>query len=307
MFMFVIRRLLVSIMVVLASVTLVFFILNVLPGNPAEMMLGPNATPETLQNLNESLGLNKSLLVQYFDYMRGFLKGDLGESFITKKPVIDQLLAQLPATLSLAGASIAIAVILGMVLGVLSAVYQNKAIDYVVRMISLFSISMPTFWLGILLILIFSVHLQWLPAIGNGSLRQLILPACCLGIASAGSLSRLVRNSVLEVLNEQFVVTLRAKGLPEKLVLCKHVLRNALIPTVTMIGIVAGELLSGAVVTETVFSRQGIGRVVVEAIMQKDIPLVQAAILIAAIFYIIVNLLVDISYTYIDPRIRSKH
>ncbi|MFC5703906.1 ABC transporter permease [Cohnella faecalis] len=302
----ILRRLIASVFVVWGSLTLVFFIMNVLPGDPAELIVGQTATEETIAKLHESLGLNRPLLTQYTDYMSGIVRGDFGVSFISKEPVLHRLLEQFPATLTLTAASVIVALALGITLGILSAVYRNRLLDYVIRTLTLFSISMPTFWLGILLILIFSVSLRWLPAIGNGSFEQLVLPACCLGFACSGALARMVRNSILEVLGEPFVVTLRSKGLSERSVLYRHILRNALIPTITLTGILIGELLSGSVVTETVFSRQGIGRVVVDAIMQKDIPVVQAAILFASIFYILVNLAVDLSYSYVDPRVRSK-
>ncbi|OCT13982.1 peptide ABC transporter permease [Paenibacillus pectinilyticus] len=302
---FIVRRLHVSIIVVWGSLTLVFLILNVLPGDPAELILGQTATEEMIAKLHNSLGLGDSTWQQYVTYMSHIVHGNFGVSYVTKQPVLAHLIEQFPATLSLTVASVIIAIGLGLILGILSAVYPNRMMDYVIRFVTLFSISMPTFWIGILLILIFSVSLHWLPAIGNGSWQQLILPASCLGIACSGSLARMVRNSMLEVIHEQYVTTLRSKGLTERNVIYRHVLRNALIPTITMVGILVGELLSGSVVTETVFSRQGVGKVVVDAIMQKDIPVVQAAIMFASIFYVLVNLCVDITYTVIDPRIRS--
>jgi peptide/nickel transport system permease protein len=198
-----------------------------------------------------------------------------------------------------------VAIISGVLLGVISAVNRGRWIDHVIQSMTLFFTSMPSFWLGIILILIFSVTLQWLPAIGNGSFAQLILPAACLGFVASGSLTRMVRNSMLDVLGEQFVTTLRAKGLLEPSVLYRHVLRNALIPAITLLGILVGELLSGSVVVETLFARQGVGRTLVEAIGVKDIPVVQGAILFASIFFVMINTLVDISYTWIDPRIRN--
>ncbi|OZB95367.1 ABC transporter permease [Paenibacillus sp. XY044] len=302
---YILNRIIVSIPVILGSLTLVFIIIHWLPGDPAQMIAGDDAAPERVDFLREQFGLNEPLWKQYLDYLWNSIRGDFGHSFANSQPVLERLVAQLPATLSLAVVSTIFAIVVGVALGVLSAVYRNKALDYIVRVISLLGVSMPKFWLGILLILIFSVHLRLLPAIGNGSFKQLILPSFALGLTGAGMLTRMVRNSVLEVIQEPFVVTLRSKGLTERAVLYRHVLRNALMPAVTVLGVLVGEMLAGAVVTETVFSRQGLGKLVVDAINQKDIPVIQAAILITGIFTIIVNLLVDISYSYVDPRVRK--
>ncbi|MGO4497549.1 ABC transporter permease [Paenibacillus sp. 2RAB27] len=303
---YILNRLIVSIPVILGSLTLVFLIIHWLPGDPAQMIAGEDASPERIAYLRTQFGLDQPLWQQYAVYLWKSIRGDFGHSFANSQPVIDRLLAQLPATLSLALLSTIFAIIVGFILGVLSAVYQNRVLDYVVRVISLLGVSMPKFWLGILLILVFSVHLQLLPAIGNGSFKQLILPSFALGVTGAGMLTRMVRNSVLEVIHEPFVLTLRAKGLSEKIVLYKHVLRNALLPAVTILGLLVGEMLSGAVVTETVFSRQGLGKLVVDAINQKDIPVIQAAILITGLFNIGVNLMVDVSYSFVDPRVRKS-
>ncbi|CAN7408407.1 ABC transporter permease [Paenibacillus sp. LjRoot56] len=303
---YILNRLIVSIPVILGSLTLVFLIIHWLPGDPAQMIAGEDASPERIDYLRKQFGLDQPLWQQYAVYLWKSIRGDFGHSFANSQPVIDRLLAQLPATLSLALLSTIFAIIVGFILGVLSAVYKNRVLDYIVRVISLLGVSMPKFWLGILLILVFSVHFQLLPAIGNGSFKQLILPSFALGVTGAGMLTRMVRNSVLEVIHEPFVVTLRAKGLSEKIVLYKHVLRNALLPAVTILGLLVGEMLSGAVVTETVFSRQGLGKLVVDAINQKDIPVIQAAILITGLFNILVNLMVDVSYSYVDPRVRKS-
>lgn len=303
---YILNRLIVSIPVIIGSLTLVFLIIHWLPGDPAQMIAGDDAAPERITYLRHQLGLDRPLWQQYVVYLWDSLRGDFGHSFANSQPVIDRLLAQLPATLSLAALSTLFAIVVGFILGILSAVYQNRVLDYIVRVISLLGVSMPKFWLGILLILVFSVHFQLLPAIGNGSFKQLILPSFALGVTGAGMLTRMVRNSVLEVINEPFVLTLRAKGLSENIVLYKHVLRNALLPAVTILGLLVGEMLSGAVVTETVFSRQGLGKLVVDAINQKDIPVIQAAILITGLFNILVNLMVDVSYSYVDPRVRKS-
>ncbi|WP_159884601.1 ABC transporter permease [Paenibacillus puerhi] len=300
------NRLLVSVPVLLGSLTLVFLIIHWLPGDPAQMIAGDDAAPDRVEFLRQQFGLDQPLWQQYLSYLWDSVRGDFGYSFANSMPVMDRLIAQLPATLALTAVSTLFAIVLGVLLGILSAVYRNRALDYIVRVVSLLGVSMPKFWLGILLILIFSVHLKLLPAIGNGSFKQLILPAFALGVTGAGMLARMVRNSVLEVIHEQFVLTLRAKGLSERLVLYKHVLRNALLPALTVLGLLVGEMLSGAVVTETVFSRQGLGKLVVDAINQKDIPVIQAAILLTGVFNILVNLLVDVSYSYVDPRVRKS-
>ncbi|WP_405461991.1 ABC transporter permease [Paenibacillus sp. HJGM_3] len=303
---FIVKRLIASIPVVIGSLTIVFLIIHWLPGDPAQMIAGDDAAPDRVAFLREQFGLNEPLWRQYVSYLWDSARGDFGNSFANSQPVLDRLIAQLPATLSLTALSTAMAVVIGVVLGVLSAVYKNRFFDYIVRVISLLGVSMPKFWLGILLILIFSVHFQLLPAIGNGSFKQLIMPAFALGVTGAGMLARMVRNSVLEVIGEPFVVTLRAKGLTDRIILYQHVLRNALLPAITVLGLLVGEMLSGAVVTETVFSRQGLGKMVVDAINQKDIPVIQAAILITALFTVLCNLLVDISYSYVDPRVRKS-
>ncbi|MEW9702694.1 ABC transporter permease [Paenibacillus sp. SI8] len=303
---YILNRLFVSIPVILGSLTLVFLIIHWLPGDPAQMIAGDDAAPDRVEFLRKQFGLDRPLWQQYLAYLWDSVQGDFGHSFANSQPVLDRLIDQLPATLSLALMSTIFAILVGFILGVLSAVYQNRVLDYIVRIISLLGVSMPKFWLGILLILVFSVHFQLLPAIGNGSFKQLILPSFALGVTGAGMLTRMVRNSVLEVIHEQFVLTLRAKGLSERVVLYKHVLRNALLPAVTILGLLVGEMLSGAVVTETVFSRQGLGKLVVDAINQKDIPVIQAAILITGLFNILVNLMVDVSYSYVDPRVRKS-
>ncbi|TSB47848.1 ABC transporter permease [Alkalicoccobacillus porphyridii] len=306
MLQFVIKRMLIAIPVILGCLTLVFFLIHFLPGSVADLIAGEEVSAETISQIEEKLGLNQSLGQQYVTYLLNIIQGNLGQSFVTNEPVLDKLLAHFPATLTLTIASTIVAITLGVVLGVLSAVYSNTFIDNVVRVISLFGISMPNFWIGIILIMIFSVQFNWFPSIGSGSLNQLVLPALALGISGAGVITRLIRNSMLDVLNNKFVTTLRSKGLSERKIIIKHVLRNAILPTVTVIGILFGEMLAGSVVTETVFSRQGVGTVIIGAINQKDIPVLQGAILLISITYITINLLVDVSYSVIDPRIKRE-
>ncbi|WP_261305143.1 ABC transporter permease [Paenibacillus andongensis] len=299
------ERLVVSLLVILGSLILVFCILYVLPGDPVLSMVDPSSTtPEAIANLRQQLGLNEPFYVQFGHYFMAMIQGDFGKSLLNSEPVLPKILKHLPATLALTLASTLISTIIGVGLGVLSAVHRNRWIDVLARIVGLFGISMPTFWSGILLILIFSVSLGWFPAMGSKGLITLVLPSLTLGFVGAGFIVRMVRNSMLEVINEHFIVTLRAKGLSERLVMYRHALRNALIPAVTIIGIHIGDLMAGTVVIETVFSRQGIGRILADAIMSKDLPVVQGVVFFSAIIYVIVNLLVDISYVFIDPRVR---
>jgi peptide/nickel transport system permease protein len=298
------RRVAAAVLVVFGSLSMVFLILYWLPGDPATLVAGEGATAETIARIRAHLGTGRPLWDQYVAYLRHLAHGDLGTSFATGEPVLPTLWAQLLPTLDLTLLACLVAIVVGVVLGIVSAVQRGRWPDHAIQAVLLLFTSMPSFWLGILLIMVFSVTLHWLPAIGNGSLAQLVLPVACLGLIASGKLARMVRNSVIEVLDEPFVTTLRAKGLPERCVLYRHVLRNALIPVVTLLGILAGELLSGAVVTETLFARQGAGRMLVEAVGVKDIPVVQGVILFASIFYVLINLLVDLSYVAIDRRVR---
>ncbi|WP_248923989.1 ABC transporter permease [Paenibacillus hamazuiensis] len=301
----IIQRLISSVLVVFGSLLLVFFILYLLPGDPVLAMLeGVSATPEAALNLRRQLGLDQPVGVQFAQYFWKLIHGDFGRSIISGDAVLPKIWAQFPATAALTAASSVVSLAVGVPLGVLSAVHHNRAIDLAARVVSLLGISMPTFWTGIVLILIFSVQLRWFPAMGSNGWKTLVLPALALGLVTAGYIVRMVRSSMLDILREQFIVTLRSKGLSERLVMYRHALRNALIPAVTMLGVQVGELLAGAVVTETVFSRQGIGRLLADAITAKDLPVVQGIILFTAIMYVMVNLIIDVSYSAIDPRVR---
>lgn len=303
----IITRIISSLLVILGSLTLVFAIFYLLPGDPVLSMIDPTyATPEMIENLRIQLGLDQPFYIQFGHYLADMLRGDFGVSMVNSDPVLPKILANFPSTLILTLASTCIAVLIGVVLGILSAIHRNGWIDILARTIGLFGISMPTFWSGILLILIFSIQLGWFPAMGSDGISTLVLPAVTLGIVGAGFVIRMVRNSMLEVLNEPFITTLRAKGISRHVIMYKHALRNALIPVVTVVGMQIGEMLAGTVVIETVFSRQGIGRILADAIMARDIPVVQGVVFFTAILYVVINLLVDISYTYIDPRIRRS-
>ncbi|CAN5140311.1 ABC transporter permease [soil metagenome] len=303
---FVLWRLLGALGVALGAVTLVFAALYWLPGDPAMLIAGDDAPPAMVEKVRERLGTDRPFGEQYVRYIANVARGDLGESYLTGEPVAKRILAQLPATLELTLVAALSALIIGIVVGVASAVNQGRWIDHLLQSLSLFFGSMPSFWFGILLILLFSVQLRWLPAIGNGSFSQLILPAACLGLGAAGDLALMTRDCMLDVLREPFVVTLRAKGLPDRLIRYRHVLRSALIPVITMLAMRIGVLLSGTVVVETLFARQGLGRIISEAVGSKDIPMVLGAVLVASIFYILINLIVDLAYSRIDRRVRLE-
>jgi peptide/nickel transport system permease protein len=297
-----------AIVSILGSLVLVFFIIYLLPGDPVLSMLDPStATPEMVANLRKELGIDQPFYVQFTEYFMNVLHGDFGQSLINSEPVLPKILEHFPATLALTFTSAIFSIVIGVAFGGLSAIYRNKSIDFIARLIGLFGISMPTFWSGIILILIFSIYLNWLPAMGSDGWQTLVLPSLSLGFVGAGLIIRMVRNSMLEVINESFIVTLRAKGLSERVVMYRHALRNALIPAITIIGLNMGELMAGTVVIETVFSRQGIGRIVADAIMAKDLPVIQGVVFFTAIVYVIINLLVDLSYSFIDPRVRRTN
>ncbi len=300
-------RIISSLLVVLGSLILVFAIFYLLPGDPVLSMIDPTyATAEMIQNLRVQLGLDQPFYIQFWHYLSGILRGDFGVSMLNSEPVLPKILAHFPATLMLTLTSTLIAAVIGVTLGVLSAVHRNGWIDVLARIIGLFGISMPTFWSGILLILIFSIQLGWFPAMGSDGWQTLVLPSIALGIVGAGFIIRMVRTSMLEVIHEPFITTLRANGISERVIMYRHALRNALIPVVTVVGMQLGEMLAGTVVIETVFSRQGIGRILADAIMGRDIPVVQGVVFFTAIVYVLINLIVDLSYAYIDPRIRRS-
>jgi ABC-type dipeptide/oligopeptide/nickel transport system permease component len=287
---------------------IVFAVMHVLPGDPAELMLqgaeGGATTPQRLAEIRQEMGLDDPLLVQYGRFLGNALLGDLGTSIRFRTPVVGLILERFWYTLELALAGLAIALLLGVPLGMIAAVRQNSWTDAGAMSLAYVGASMPVYWLGLILILLFSFTLNWLPPAGADDWRSLVMPAFTLGFVSAGLISRLVRSSMIEVLNEDYIRTSRAKGLTERLVLWRHGLKNALIPVITMVGLQFGAMLAGAVVTETVFSRPGVGRLVVSAILSKDYPLVQGCILFLAVVYLLVNLLVDVAYAWLDPRIR---
>jgi peptide/nickel transport system permease protein len=294
-------------LVVLAGVSfIVFALMHLTPGNPAEVMLSEfGASAEDLRRLRDQLGIDQHWTLQYRDFLAGAVRGDLGRSLFTRRPVAEQIISALPSTLALTSSAIGIALVVGMPLGIVSALRHRTWIDSVSMVMSLLGVAMPVFWIAILLILIFSINLGWFPATGGVGAGSMVLPAVALGLGAAGLIARLVRSSMLEVLRAEYIVTARSKGLREAPVIVRHALRNALIPLVTIVGLQIGNLLSGAVVVETVFARQGIGSMLIKGIVQKDFPLVQGLILFIAVVYIGINIAIDILYGVIDPRVRT--
>jgi ABC-type dipeptide/oligopeptide/nickel transport system permease component len=301
------QRVLLMVPTILLTSLVVFLMLHLIPGDPASIYLGENqATPERLEQIREQLGLNRPLYVQFGDFLLKAARGDLGRSVQTNRPVIQEITDRLPNTITLAVASMTLAVIFGITLGVLAGLRQNSWLDTILMLAALAGVSIPVFWLGLLFILLFAVQLGWLPATGEGGWKSLILPAVSLAALSTATLARLVRSSIIEVLSQDYLRTSRAKGLRQTGIVLRHALPNALIPVVTVIGLQFGNLLSGAVITETVFARVGLGKLVVDSIQNKDFPTVQGVILVLATIYVVVNLIVDLSYAVIDPRIRLR-
>ena len=301
------RRLLILVPVMLGVSFLVFAAMYIVPGDAVDSMLAETgATAEDLARLREQMGLDDPFLIQFGRFLVTLAGGDLGTSLVTGREVEDQIASQLPATLELTATALAIAVLLGVPLGVVSALRRGSWVDSLTMVIALIGVSMPNFWLGLLFILFFSLHLGWLPAAGAGGVRYLILPAVTLGFSGIAVIARITRSSLLEVIHNDFVRTARSKGLPDLVVTVKHAMRNAMASVMTVIGLQFGALLGGSVVVETVFGRPGIGSITASAIQRGDFPLVQATVMLAALAFVLVNLLVDIGYSLLDPRIRYR-
>ena len=300
---FVVRRM-GELLIVLVAISVLSFLVLHLTGDPAIAILGPDATDEALAQLRTELGLDRPLVTQYLDFLGSALRGDFGDSTRFRQPAIQLFAERLPATLELASAALVLSVLLGGIVGVLAAVYRNSILDRVVRAVTLLGQAIPGFFLGIALIIIFAAQLKWFPAGGRGTLAHLVLPAFTLGTYFAAITARFVRGAMLEVLSADFVRTARSKGVTERSVVLRHALRNSLIGVLTLIGLQIGSLLSGAVVVETVFSWPGIGRLAVQAIYTRDFPVVQVTIILSAGIFVLVNLLTDIVYGLVDPRIR---
>ncbi len=329
---YLIKRLLVLVLVLLGVSLLVFGFVRLIPGDPAVVMLGERATPDSIERVRTQLGLNKPIYEQYLIFISNALRGDLGTSVLRGEPVTREILRRFPATIELALGAIIFAIVLGIPLGIISAIKRNSWFDVSSMIVALTGVSMPIFWLGLMLIFLFAVMLHWLPsgarldanaqyepitnlvlldsllqanlALFGQGLRHLILPALALGTIPMAIIARMTRSSMLEVLNQDYVRTARAKGLKERSVILNHALRNALLPVITVVGLQVGILLSGAILTETVFSWPGIGRWLVDAINARDYPIVQGVTLTIAVIFVVINLIVDILYTLVDPRVR---
>jgi len=302
-----VKRIVLAIPVFIGVVLLTFLMLHFVPGDPVKAMFIQNggATQSEIDQVRHQLGLDQPLPVQFWHYLVAVLHGNLGTSIRTNEGVGSMLIHNFPPTIELTLAGMGLAVVIGFAFGMIGAVKRGSWIDSALLIFSLSGVSVPSFWLGLLLIYAFSVHFHWIPIVGGPAWKELILPAIALGLQSSAIIARLVRSSLLEVLQEQYVVTARAKGVKGRQVLLVHALRNALLPVVTIVGLQFGGLLSGTVIIETVFARQGIGRILVNALQQRDFPVAQGSVLFIAVIYVIVNLAVDILYGVIDPRISA--
>jgi ABC-type dipeptide/oligopeptide/nickel transport system permease component len=322
---YILRRLWLMAPALIGVSLVVFCILRLLPGDPAVAMLGLDATAEDLTRMRRLLGLDQPIYVQYVRFVSDILRGDFGKSITRGTPALQTVLETLPATIELALSAMLVSMVIAIPLGILAAVRQHSLVDYASMVIALLGVSMPIFWFGMIMILLFSLNLQWLSPFGRGeplidavgyllkrgdpeelvgSLKHIIMPALALGANVTGLMARITRSSMLEVLRQDYVRTAKAKGLKDRVVVVRHALRNALLPIVTVLGLQFGALLGGAVITETVFAWPGVGRLVVQAINQRDFPVVQAAVIIMAVSVLFLNLIIDISYAYINPRIR---
>ena len=300
------RRVVLTLPVLFGVATLVFALIHLVPGDPAQAMLGDGASPEEIAQLRTRLGLDRPLAEQYGRYLKGLIRGDLGTSLRTQQPVTAQIAERLPATAELASAAMLVAVALALPLGLIAAVWRGTWVDQSAMALALVGISVPGFWLGPLLALIFAVELGWLPVSGRGTLAHLVLPAITLGSALAAILARMTRASVLEELREQYVVAARARGASRLRAVIAHALRNSLIPVVTILGLQLGAVLTGSIITETIFSWPGVGRLLIQSINFRDYPMVQGCILLIAVTYVTMNLLTDLVYGWLDPRIRFE-
>jgi peptide/nickel transport system permease protein len=304
---YILKRLLAAIPVIVGISLLVFFSLYLIPGDPLTAVLGDAIVSQAQSaQLREQYGFNDPLYVQYLRFAGRAIQGDLGRSLQYKRPVLEEILTQLPATIQLTLAAMAIALVVGMGLGIMAALRPHSWVDSLSMTIALAGVSFPSFWVGLMMLLVFSLALGWLPATGTEGWQRLIMPAATLGFGAAAIIARLTRSSMLEVLHQAYITTAQAKGLANPQVIFGHALRNAIIPIITIVGLQFGNLLAGAVVVETVFSRQGIGRLLVAAILGRDFPLVQGLVMFVAVVYVLINLLVDVSYAVIDPRIRYE-
>ena len=303
---FIVRRILQTIPVLFGVIVITFILMYLVPGDPVVSMVGERYDEETIHKLRKELHLDDSLPMQFVHYVSNVLRGDFGKSFVTGGPVSEELLIKLPNTLILAVASMIIAIITGLTMGIVSSLRPQSVLDKITMLFALAGISAPVFWVGLMLVLFIGVFLQWLPPTGFGGIEYIILPAITLGLRSAAYLARLTRATMLDVLNQDYIRTARMKMLPEWKVILKHGFPNILIPIITVIGTDFGSYLSGAVLTESIFGWPGIGRYALEAILKRDFPVIQGTVLFMALMFILANLIVDIFYGIVDPRIRIE-
>ncbi|MBE7120812.1 nickel ABC transporter permease [Bacillus cereus] len=303
MLMFIFRRILQLIPVLFGVVFVVFLIMQMVPGDPALLIAGEGASKETVAQIRHQLGLDKPFIMQYFSYIGNILQGDFGVSIRSNRPVLDEVLIRLPITIELALCSIVITVVIGMIAGIISATKQYSWTDVSIMIIALLGVSLPSFWFGLMLIFYFSVQIQIFPVSGWGTWMHMILPALTLGASGAAIVARMTRSSMLDVIRQDYIRTARAKGVKERVVIYKHALRNALIPIITVVGLQFGALLGGTVLVESVFAINGLGRLIVDAIRMRDLPMLQGGVLIASVIFVLVNLIVDILYRYFNKRI----
>lgn len=304
---YIFKRILLLIPVLLGVSFLVFSIMSFTPGDPAQLILGENAPREAIEQLRDKMGLNSPFFIQYLTFVKNALMGDFGISYSTGRPVFEEIFSRFPNTLFLTILGTIIAILIGVPIGILSATKQYSLIDSISMIAALIGASMPVFWLGLMFILLFSVNLRWFPSGGFDSWKSVVLPAFTSGIIYAGVITRMTRSTMLEVIRQDYIRTAYAKGLKKGSVIFKHALRNAMIPIITIIGLHIGRLLGGAIITETVYSWPGVGRLMIDAIRQKDTPVVMGAVIFLAFAFSIVNLIVDILYVYVDPRMKSQY
>jgi len=304
---YIIKRMLMLIPVIIGVAFLVFFILSLTPGDPIRIILGEEATQEAIDQLISDLGLDQPLIVQFFMYLFRLAQGDLGTCYITNRPVFSEIMTRLPITIELTLWSVTIGLIIAIPLGVFAALKQYSLMDNISMIATLVGAAIPNFWFGLLLMLLFSLHLGWLPSSGVGTIQHMILPAITLGTTNAAIIARMTRSSMLEVIRQDYIRTAKSKGVPQGQIITKHAFRNASIPIVTVVGLQFGGLLGGAVLTETVFSLPGLGMLMVNAIRQMNTPMVLGSIIVFTILFSIINLIVDLMYAFLDPRIKAAY
>jgi ABC-type dipeptide/oligopeptide/nickel transport system permease component len=303
---YILRRILIGIPILFLVITIVFFAFRLIPGDAARIIAGDEAPQERVEQIRRDLGLDRPALVQYAAYLANLLRGDLGVSFSSRRPVAVEIGNRFWNTFSLALAAITLATVLGVTMGVISALFRGKLADNLVTLLALLGISIPVFWLGLLMMQLFAVELGWLPAAGYGTWRHFVMPTIALSVFSIAFITRMTRSSLLETIQQDYVRTARAKGVRERFVLLMHSLRNALLPVTIVVGLRFGYMMGGAVITEEVFAWPGLGRLLILSVAQRDIPLVQGLLLVFAASFVLVNLLVDVLYAFLDPRIRHR-